>query len=418
MYDGWTHDNTHYIGVFAVYMKKIRVFRNNEESFVEQLAIPLLSASPIGQYVEEYDTESLPFQETTEFNSTADVRQLESVFNYFHLNVYEWAVCQIADNCSTNRRIAKLMELPHVGCLSHKLHLDINDMITKDKRLETVIESIHRTIKSCKTSLVNPSLSRNVTSLSPVIHNKTRWSGKYHMLRRYIKIRNSIIEADSCEDSTIEMNKSDCCIRQAEYYEKLLEYFDIATNEIQKRNATLHDCRCVTDSLIEIIDSKTDEPDSVLFNCKFKQTRRSLHGSLSPDSSFESGVAKIQSKGIGLMTDREKAACSRLKYSDLNESTMQEEQDVSSTFREAIFKKRRRFNKARHSYINCNFILGTTAEIERLWSVAKNILSTNRKAMEPLLFEAILFLKTNHSYWDLDAVQLAMTSPNEDREVS
>ncbi len=155
MYDGWTHDNTHYLGVFAVYMKKIRVFRNNEESFVEQLAIPLLSASPIGQYVEEYDTESLPSKETTEFNSTAHVCQLESVFNYFHLNVCEWAVCQVADNCSTNRRIAELMELPRVGCLSHKLHLDINDMITKEKRLETVIVSIHRTMKSCKTSLVN-----------------------------------------------------------------------------------------------------------------------------------------------------------------------------------------------------------------------------------------------------------------------
>ena len=106
------------------------------------------------------------------------------------------------------------------------------------------------------------------------------------------------------------MNKSDCCIRQAEYYEKLLEYFDIATNEIQKRNATLHDCSCVIDSLVEVIESETDEPDSVLFNCKFNPTRTSLHRSLSQDSSFESGVAKIQTDGIGLMTDREKAACS------------------------------------------------------------------------------------------------------------
>ena len=150
-------------------MKKIRVFRNNEESFVESLAIPLLSASPIGKYVEEYDTESLPSKGTTEFNSTAHVRQLESVFNCFHLNVYEWAVCQIADNCSTNRRVAELMKLPHVGCLSHELHLDINGIVTKDKRLETVIESIHRTMKSSKTSLFNRALLRNVTSLSPVI---------------------------------------------------------------------------------------------------------------------------------------------------------------------------------------------------------------------------------------------------------
>ncbi len=120
---------------------------------------------------------------------------------------------------------------------------------------------------------------------------------------------------------------------------KLPEYFDIATNKIQKRNATLHDCRCVIGSLVETIELKTGEPDSVLFNCKLKPKSTSLHGSMSPDSSFESVVAKIQSNGIGLMTVREKAACSRLKYSDLNEFTMQEEQDVSSTFREAISKK-------------------------------------------------------------------------------
>ena len=71
------------------------------------------------------------------------------------------------------------------------------------------------------------------------------------------------------------MKESDFFRKQAEYYEKLLEYFDIATNEIQKRNATLHDCRCVIDSLVEIIESKTDEPDFVLFNCKFKPTRTS-----------------------------------------------------------------------------------------------------------------------------------------------
>ncbi len=58
----------------------------------------------------------------------------------------------------------------------------------------------------------------------------------------------------------------------------------------------------------------------------------------------------------------------------------------------------------RTKYVNCDFILGSAAEVERLWSVAKNILKDNRKSMTPLLFEALLFLKVNNSYWGLELV--------------
>ncbi len=53
----------------------------------------------------------------------------------------------------------------------------------------------------------------------------------------------------------------------------------------------------------------------------------------------------------------------------------------------------------RTSTLIATFILGSAAEVERLWSVAKNVLKDNRKSMTPLLFEALLFLKVNNSYW-------------------
>ena len=58
-------------------------------------------------------------------------------------------------------------------------------------------------------------------------------------------------------------------------------------------------------------------------------------------------------------------------------------------------------------YGNCDSIYGSCAEVERLWSIAKHILTDVRKGMmDPIMFEAILFLKLNRRLWTLDdAVQ-------------
>ena len=50
--------------------------------------------------------------------------------------------------------------------------------------------------------------------------------------------------------------------------------------------------------------------------------------------------------------------------------------------------------------INCNFIFGSCAEVERLWQIAKHILTYNRKGMLDLVvFEILIFLKLNRRLW-------------------
>eukprot|EP00171_Calliarthron_tuberculosum_P008450 IDg8450t1 len=49
----------------------------------------------------------------------------------------------IADNCSVNKLVADLLEVPHIGCASHKLHLEVRRMIERDRTLEQAIDSIH-----------------------------------------------------------------------------------------------------------------------------------------------------------------------------------------------------------------------------------------------------------------------------------
>ena len=63
---------------------------------------------------------------------------------------------------------------------------------------------------------------------------------------------------------------------------------------------------------------------------------------------------------------------------------------------------------ASSKYGNCDFIYGSCAEVERLWSIiAKHILTGVRKGMmDPIIFEAILLLKLNRRLWTLgDVIQ-------------
>ena len=60
-------------------------------------------------------------------------------------------------------------------------------------------------------------------------------------------------------------------------------------------------------------------------------------------------------------------------------------------------------------YMNVDFIFGSAAEVERLWLIAKYILSNTRSRMTPHLFQALIFLKVNHEYWDCHSVQQAYT---------
>ena len=71
-----------------------------------------------------------------------------------------------------------------------------------------------------------------------------------------------------------------------------------------------------------------------------------------------------------------------------------------------IIKKNRKVEQQKSSpYINANFILGSTSELERLWSIAGDILSLNRKSMTTLLFEALLFLRVNNLHWGYAVVE-------------
>jgi hypothetical protein len=72
--------------------------------------------------------------------------------------------------------------------MNHKLGLEVNRMVENHSDLSNVKETTHEIMRAAKKKLRNAALLQNMTNLKPVMHNKTRWSGKYSMLKRFAQI--------------------------------------------------------------------------------------------------------------------------------------------------------------------------------------------------------------------------------------
>ena len=61
-------------------------------------------------------------------------------------------------------------------------------------------------------------------------------------------------------------------------------------------------------------------------------------------------------------------------------------------------------------------VIGSAAEVERLWSIARYILTTTCAKLAPILFEALLFLRENCDLWDERTVQAALNTVRKDEK--
>ena len=146
---------------------------------------------------------------------------------------------------------------------------------------------------------------------------------------------------------------------------------------------------------------------------------------LHPDVEFENGVLKIQKGAEDELTDQEIEACEILRInlnegdddnndednddSDNNDSDEDGGRIMSEVHRRKALRNGNSDNES--DYGNINFIYCSAAEVERLWSLAKHILTDERKGMmDADNFEALLYLKVNCLYWN------AMDVAEADRE--
>ena len=113
------------------------------------------------------------------------------------------------------------------------------------------------------------------------------------------------------------------------------------------------------------------------------------------------------------MTQQDEEACVHLLINNTDASVAE---NVSESFQDRMSKSKKRkaseleVTDVHSKYHNLDYIVGSSAEVERLWSEARFVLTAYCAKMSLIAFEALIFLKFNQQYWDIFTVQRAYST--------
>jgi hypothetical protein len=113
IFDGWSEDSTHFIGIFAVFSSAKEITKQHLLAFT-----PLLDETDLSA-----DSQSALIIDTLELYG----KDISNV------------VCIIGDNCSTNKSVANILGVPLVGCSSHRFNLAVNFFL---KDFENILNKV------------------------------------------------------------------------------------------------------------------------------------------------------------------------------------------------------------------------------------------------------------------------------------
>ena len=135
-------------------------------------------------------------------------------------------------------------------------------------------------------------------------------------------------------------------------------------------------------------------------------------GKYDSNADFVSAVIKVQQHNENRLTPKEKLTLDLWKlpsHSDSEEELDEPLEDYDSMVREHERKKKMmdhmsHMNKSEYDPAVQHCVLGSAAEVERVWSIAGHVLTEHRASLSPLVFELIMYLKYNSRLWGLAEV--------------
>jgi hypothetical protein len=119
VFDGWTEGTHHYIGVAASYMKMV-----DGEEVAQQTMLsmkPLLADGIQGM------------------RATDHLEHLSRILEKYGKTCAN-ILCLVGDNCAVNQSMARLLNVPLIGCASHKFNLAVRRWIGSQTELTTIIQ--------------------------------------------------------------------------------------------------------------------------------------------------------------------------------------------------------------------------------------------------------------------------------------
>lgn len=216
--DGWSEGTTHYFGVFAAYSK-------NEKKFQRFLTI------------------APPFDETS-FTADAQAAFIVDVVELLDRQKTD-ILFLVADNTNTNPRTAEILNVPFIGCASHRFNLAVQRYLSQ---YEAIISDINQLMKSLFT-LKRAGKLRQLTHLEPIFMNVTRWSSKFTMIDRYFRLEESIKAMNDAELNVL--IPSGRQLMDLKRLQKDMQKFERVTLKLQNPSITLLTVRDIFDETVK-----------------------------------------------------------------------------------------------------------------------------------------------------------------------
>jgi hypothetical protein len=407
IFDGWTCDSEHYIGVFATWSR-------NDGSVVKRLIA--------------CGVQDLPETEEAKKSFGFAAEDIgDYLFDVLALYDRDFTSVEFAsgDNAYVNGKLMKLMsdwiwdkkrlqrKIPLVGCSAHRLHLAVQFLLSENSDWNRVIQKVHTLMVDLRSIKNRPKLAV-VTALAPVIRQDTRWNSTYAMLVRYIKLCEETDHFKKCIGLSAKTMNLVLTFtgRENEYsvvcfIKRTLEKFYEVSQYLQSEDMT------------NVTMSKT----RFYFNELLKK-HPELHRYLSEegenvsDPYFEKAIVKIQNaviQGLGkVKLDPQEARAVHIYLKEdlagFDSSDESESENETSFIKEADaqYEAKVKRNKKEFPYRSTMHVCATSVIVERLFSRCGIIMRPHRRLMDPSTMEMLVMLRFNRDLWDEVLVDAAI----------
>ncbi len=422
--DGWSIGSDHYFAIFITWT-------NEKSGSVEEYLIYFGVNEDIDENTEfediDDDLKKFGFTAADWFdvicialNEVFENYTEETRINIDNFNTFVEFIC--ADNCSTNIKLCNDSGVPMKGCESHRLNLAVMEMLGPEEKrnragvivqqasvMQTITNKLDRCMGALKT-LKNSSLLRTKTNLKAERRNKTRWSSLYMMIRKWLKIKESVAAVEEWSDDVLDLIPDATENRKLSEYLQKLKHFESVSKKLQgsgEKRLTVFGAREILDQLIR------DHGE------EFPLTAVKRDAGIIQNRYFENAIYKIQAGLEGSMDQREKNSvkiflkpvAENIVRENDHEPGEEEEDYADRALRVAEQQKRRRVSASK--YRSTDHVSPTTNIVERSNSHAKLIITDRRSSMSPDTVNMLMILKHNRSLWPSDTtIQEILDSDN------
>jgi hypothetical protein len=325
-----------------------------------------------------------------------------------------YVVCFIGDNCNLNKKLAKLAKKPLVGCAAHRLNLEVERWLEKNKTVRDALEKVNGVFAKARKSMVRRAVRNAGSLLQPILYNKTRWSSKVGTLNRFFVMEPTFAKIPAQESELEKITQAD---KQAlkgalELFEKL-NLISLLLQEKAMGSQRLELTRSRLRRAKQILETFNPEGKNrhvaTGYECVYLSEDSAIVDPIFRD--FETGVIKLQNNRAADLTDGEKEAVKDLvrplsedaAFRSAPSGTEEVGGSPSRRARElrelaASLNEDENRDRWTQEYVDCSFIGGTSVRVERFFSQAKLVLPDSRKLMTPYMFEVLCFLRQNERY--------------------